>query len=122
MSPELPLTRKQHEMISTVVSTANRCVYWITSRAEFLRRVTLDEDLVSALVDDYMTAPVSRGNGVMLNYTIKLTKDETSITLVDHRELRAVGFNDQAILQITLIAAWYNYINRVADALGIGKD
>lgn len=69
-----------------------------------------------------MTAPVSRGNGVMLNYTIKLTKDETSITLVDHRELRAVGFNDQAILQITLIAAWYNYINRVADALGIGKD
>jgi len=27
MSPELPLTRKQHEMISTVVSTANRCIY-----------------------------------------------------------------------------------------------
>ena len=69
-----------------------------------------------------MTAPVSRGNGVMLNYPVKLTKDETSITLVDHRELQAVGFNDQAILQITLIAAWYNYINQVADALGIGKD
>ena len=69
-----------------------------------------------------MTAPVSRGNGVMLNYTVKLTKDETLITSVDHRGLRAVGFNDQAILQITLIAAWYNYINRVADALGIGKD
>jgi len=27
MSPDLPLTRRQHEMISTMVSVANRCVY-----------------------------------------------------------------------------------------------
>ena len=58
----------------------------------------------------------------MLNYAVKLTKDATSITSTDHKILRTVGFNDQAILQITLIAAWFNYINRVADALGIGKD
>ena len=38
------------------------------------------------------------------------------------RELRAVGFDDRAILQITLIASWFNYINRVADALGVGRD
>ena len=37
-----------------------------------------------------------------------------------HERLRAVGFDDQVILQITLIAAWFNYINRVADALGVG--
>ena len=29
---------------------------------------------------------------------------------------------DRAILQITLIASWFNYINRVADALGVGRD
>jgi alkylhydroperoxidase family enzyme len=34
---------------------------------------------------------------------------------------RAVGFDDVGILQITLIASWFNYINRVADALGVGK-
>jgi alkylhydroperoxidase family enzyme len=28
----------------------------------------------------------------------------------------------KAILQITLIASWFNYINRVADALGVGRD
>jgi alkylhydroperoxidase family enzyme len=39
-----------------------------------------------------------------------------------HVKLRAVGFDDQAILQITLIASWFNYINRVADALGIGRE
>ena len=36
--------------------------------------------------------------------------------------LRAVGFDDRGILQITLIASWFNYINRVADALGVGRD
>jgi alkylhydroperoxidase family enzyme len=35
--------------------------------------------------------------------------------------LRAVGFDDKGILQITLIASWFNYINRVADALGVGR-
>ena len=40
----------------------------------------------------------------------------TSTTL----RLRDAGFDDTGILQITLIAAWFNYINRVADALGVG--
>ena len=30
--------------------------------------------------------------------------------------------DDTAILQITLITSWFNYINRVADALGVGHD
>ncbi|MBI4531717.1 MAG: hypothetical protein HY709_09340 [Candidatus Latescibacteria bacterium] len=53
---------------------------------------------------------------------MKLTKDATQITKRDHERLRAVGFDDTAVLQITLIAAWFNYINRVADALGVGRD
>ncbi len=41
----------------------------------------------------------------------------TSLTALVIGEVIAVG-----ILQITLIAAWFNYINRVADALGVGRD
>ena len=58
----------------------------------------------------------------MLDYAAKLTRDATKITPADHERMRAEGFDDQAILQITLIASWFNYINRVADALGVGKD
>ncbi|HEX7018804.1 MAG TPA: hypothetical protein VF159_02250, partial [Gemmatimonadaceae bacterium] len=36
--------------------------------------------------------------------------------------LRAHGFDDRGILQIALIASWFNYINRVADSLGVGRD
>jgi alkylhydroperoxidase family enzyme len=39
----------------------------------------------------------------------------------DHERLRGAGFDDRAILQITLIAAWFIDINRVADALGVGR-
>ena len=57
----------------------------------------------------------------MLDYATKLTEDATRITKEDHQRLRGAGFDDQAILQITLIASWFNYINRVADGLGVGR-
>ncbi len=69
----------------------------------------------------YATAPVSSADRVMLEYVVKLTKDATQVGRDDHDRLRAAGFDDKAILQITLIASWFNYINRVADALGVGR-
>jgi uncharacterized peroxidase-related enzyme len=122
MSPDLPLARRQHEMIATMVSLTNRCVYWIESHAEFLRRVTLDKGLVEALQRDYTTAPISAQDRVMLDYVIKLTKDATKVQKDDIDGLQAAGFDDRGILQITLIASWFNYINRVADALGVGRE
>jgi len=58
----------------------------------------------------------------MLDYVVKLTKDAVQVSPRDHERLREAGFDDKAILQITLIASWFNYINRVADALGVGRD
>jgi len=83
--------------------------------------VTLDAALVAALEDDYTTAPVSEQERVMLEYVVQITRDATRIGPQHHERLRAAGFDDQAILQMTLIAAWFNYINRVADALGVGR-
>lgn len=57
----------------------------------------------------------------MLDFTARLTQAAYKLTPDDVARLRAVGFDDVAILQITLIAAWFNYINRVADALGVGR-
>ena len=84
--------------------------------------MTLDEKLVEALQKDYTTAPITPQERVMLDYVVKLTKDATSIWKDDHQKLRAAGFEDRGILQITLIASWFNYINRVADALGVGRE
>jgi alkylhydroperoxidase family enzyme len=78
--------------------------------------------MVDALRKDYGTAPISEQDRTMLDYVVKLTKDATLCSPEDHSKLRAVGFDDKGILQITLIAAWFNYINKVADALGVGRD
>jgi uncharacterized peroxidase-related enzyme len=84
--------------------------------------VTLDVGLAEALQKDYRSAPITEQERVMLDYVVKMTKDATRVSPADHDALRAVGFDDRGILQITLIAAWFNYINRVADALGVGRD
>ena len=82
----------------------------------------MDGGLVEALKKDYTAAPITEQERVMLDYVVKLTRDATRISKNDHDRLRAVGFDDKAILQITLIASWFNYINRVADALGVGRE
>ena len=84
--------------------------------------MTLDEELVNALREDYTRAPLTDAERVMVEYVVQLTKDATRITPASHERLHAVGFDDTAILQITLIASWFNYINRVADGLGVGRE
>jgi alkylhydroperoxidase family enzyme len=82
----------------------------------------LDQGLVTALEDDYRKAPITAAELAMLDYVVQMTRDATRIGPQYHERLRAEGFDDRAILQMTLIAAWFNYINRVADALGVGRE
>ena len=84
--------------------------------------MTLDQELIEALQKDYTTAPITPQERVMVDYVVKLTKDATKVWKDDIERLRSVGYDDRGILQITLIAAWFNYINRVADALGVGRE
>jgi uncharacterized peroxidase-related enzyme len=94
----------------------------VESHAEFLRLISLDEKLAAALRRDYRQAELSPPDRAMLDYVAQITRDATKITAEDIAKLRAVGFDDRAILQINLIASWFNYINRVADGLGVGRD
>lgn len=57
----------------------------------------------------------------MLDYSAQLTRDATRVKPADLDRLRGLGFDDRAILQINLIASWFNFINRVADGLGVGR-
>jgi len=57
----------------------------------------------------------------MLDYVATLTRRPVEVQRSDVDNLRDLGFDDTAILQINLIASWFNYINRVADGLGVGR-
>ena len=83
--------------------------------------MTLDDELVAAIRTNFRAAPIDERDRAMLEYVEQMTLDATQITPDHHTRLRSAGFDDRGILQITLIAAWFNYINRVADALGVGR-
>ena len=121
MAPDLPLDRRQHEMIATVVSATNRTYYCTTSHTEFLNRVIGDDGVADAVSRDFRSCADQRrrpGHARVrgADHARCHSASPTSTTL----RLRDAGFDDTGILQITLIAAWFNYINRVADALGVG--
>ncbi len=58
----------------------------------------------------------------MLGYVEKLTLRPYAVTREDLDALRAEGLDDTGILQVNLIASFFNYINRVADGLGVGQE
>ena len=58
----------------------------------------------------------------MLRYCAKLTRAPGDITAADVGQLRQAGFDDRAILDIAQVAAYYAYVNRIADGLGVGLE
>jgi len=77
---------------------------------------------VDALRRDHRTADISPSDHVMLEFVEQFTRDSTRLGPEDLDKLRAAGFDDTAILQISVIAGWFAYGNRIADALGVGKN
>jgi len=57
----------------------------------------------------------------MLDYVAVLTREPSGVDAAMVDGLRAAGFDERAILQINLLTSWFNYINRVADGLGVGR-
>ena len=114
-----PLRRTDREMIAVVVSTINQCHYWIVHHGEGLLKLTKNEALVNQLKSDYTLADISSKQMAMLNYAAKLTERPADVFARDIDLLREVGFKDRAILDINQIVAYYAYVNRIADGLGV---
>ncbi|MHC4079056.1 MAG: carboxymuconolactone decarboxylase family protein [Planctomycetota bacterium] len=56
---------------------------------------------------------------VLLDYVTKITKAPATCTREDVDALRAAGASDEEIHATVQVCSYFNYINRVADALGV---
>ncbi len=74
---------------------------------------------MEAMTRDPFQAPVSESERVMLRYAARLTLEPAQITAADVTELRRVGWDDRAIHDICAITAYFNFVNRIADGLGV---
>jgi uncharacterized peroxidase-related enzyme len=81
--------------------------------------LTRDDALVAQLKQDYRRASLGDSDRAMLDYVAKLTSVPSAITEQDVETLREVGFEDRAILDIAQIAAYFAFVTRLADGLGV---
>jgi uncharacterized peroxidase-related enzyme len=84
-----------------------------------LRTLTKDDALVDAIVSDYTTAALEAADRAMLDYAAKLTRTPTEMNQSDVDNLRSTGFTQAAILDICQVTAYFAFVNRIADGLGV---
>ena len=75
--------------------------------------------LVEALGSDFSQADLSEPDRAMLDYVAKLTETPSEMVAADVEGLRLQGFEDRAIHDICAIAAYFAFVNRMADGLGV---
>lgn len=94
----------------------------MTHHGESLRRLVADDVLIAQLKENYSKAPLSIADSTMLSYVVKLTRTPSAVAEADVDALRRVGFTDRAILDVAQIAAYFAFVTRLADGLGVGLE
>ena len=79
-------------------------------------------DFAAQLARDWRALPLDDQEQAMLAFVEKLTRDPGSLSEGDLRPLRAAGFSDEDVLEISVVCAWYNFVSRLASALGVELD
>ena len=87
--------------------------------AEALRRYVKDEDVMNVLTTADGLESLEPRLSNIVRHAEKLTTAPSAMTESDLTELRAEGLSDRDILDLTLIVAYFNFVNRIAMGLGV---
>ena len=92
------------------------------AHAHDFRLETKDAGLARQLGEDYTKAPLDPATRALLDYAWKLTRTPHEMSQADVELLRRAGFDDRGISDAAQVAAYFNYINRIADGLGVDPE
>lgn len=113
------LGREQRELLATVISSVNRCAYCVQHHGEALHHYWNDAEKLERVKTDYTQLNLGERDRSMLDYGVKLTRDPAAIGEDDIQRLRDAGYSDEDVLTINLIVSYFNFVNRVAEGLGV---
>lgn len=117
MNDESGLTKAEREMIAVAVSAQNHCFYCLTSHGAVLRIRSGDAVLSDTIAANYRAADLPPRQRAMLDFAVRMTNATDTCSDADVDGLRAHGFSDEDIMDIIQVAAFFNYSNRLANAL-----
>lgn len=81
--------------------------------------MTKDDALVDAVIRNYREAPLSDADRTMLDYAVLLARTPEQVSEDDVESLRQAGFDDGQILDVAQVTAYYSFVNRIAQGLGV---
>jgi len=114
------LTPLERRLAAYVTSTLNGTPHCSSGLVHKLDEVDAPAGLLAQVRAD--PASVASGEArvdAIVRHAAKLTGSPGAVTEADIEELRTVGLGDLEILDLNNIVAYYNYINRVANGLGL---
>lgn len=113
------LRRAERELIAVVVSAANGCDYCVRHHAEALRVLWKDDARVAQAAENYRALDLSERERALCDYADALTREPASVSEAAVERLRAAGLSDRDVLDANLIVSYFNFVNRIAEGLGV---
>jgi len=113
------ITRKERECIAVVVSRADNCEYCVNHHAESLSRYIKDEQMLNQIKKNYRLAHLPVRLEAICDFAHKLTTLPGEQSEKDIFTLKKHNLSDKDILDMTLIVAYFNFVNRIALGLGV---
>jgi len=122
MFSKSPLSRAQREMIAVVVSVANNCEYCQTHHEQALNHYWKDDEKIKTLKRDFSKVDISSVDLKLCELAWNLTRIPSVSTQSLIEVLKADGLDDRAILDATLVIAYFNFVNRLVLGLGVNLE
>ncbi|MFW6053977.1 MAG: peroxidase-related enzyme [Persicimonas sp.] len=113
------LSREERELIATAVSVANDCPYCKNHHAVALDAYWEDRPRVERFMEDWRAVELSERQRAAVAYAVKLTESPGQMGEADVDALREAGLGDEEVLAVTLVTGYFNFVNRIAQGLGV---
>jgi len=118
MRDSAPISSGLRELIAAYTSKLNECEFCMKSHTAVAAEL-LGDDLVQSVLGDLETAPLEEKEKALLRFSGKATRNLPSITVADIDQLRAAGWNDEAIFYTISVCALFNFYNLWVTASGV---
>ena len=116
---ESSLTKAEREMIVTVTSAHNECLYCVVAHGALVRIYEKAPLLADQLAVNYRKASITPRQRAMLDFAMKVCTASQEINDADFELLYPHGFDDEDIWDIAAITAFFGLSNRMASFAGM---
>jgi uncharacterized peroxidase-related enzyme len=113
------LSREERELVATAVSVTNGCEYCTNHHAVALGKYWRDDERLDRFVEDLQAVDLSDRKRAMVDYATDLTEAPDEVDRDDVERLRDTGLDDEEILAAALVVGYFNFVNRLAEGLGV---